>query len=33
MTTDIETQGSMTQALIWLGLAAVVIGVVAYFVM
>ncbi len=29
--TELEDQGSMTQTLIWLGIAAVVIVVVAYF--
>jgi hypothetical protein len=31
MTTQTEAQGSLTQSLIWLGVAAVVIVVVAYF--
>jgi hypothetical protein len=33
MTTQTETQGSMTQTMIWLGIAAIVIVVVAYFSM
>jgi hypothetical protein len=33
MTTQTESQGSMGQTLLWLGVAAVVILVVAYFSM
>jgi hypothetical protein len=33
MTTEVESQGGMTQTLVWLGVAAIVIVVAAYFSM
>jgi hypothetical protein len=33
MSTEVESQGSMTQTLIWLGVAAIGVVVAAYFAM
>lgn len=31
MATDTETQGTMTQTLVWIGVMIVVVGALAYF--